>query len=109
MIPGFQFREGSQETALAEEFSGSCTALDDRKLRLYLGAALFGIRPGGLHPVPHLRLREGCLHLFMLDTGKALLNEYQLSFVCFYPLFSLSYTVSLPFLIFCCQFVARIL
>ena len=46
MLPGSQIREGSQETALAEEFSGSCTALDDRKLRLHFGAALFGIRPG---------------------------------------------------------------
>ena len=45
--------------------------------------------------------------LFVLDTGGTLLNVYQLSFVCFQPVFSLSYTVSLPFLIFCCQFVAR--
>ena len=43
----------------------------------------------------------------VLDTGGTLLNVYQLSFVCFQPVFSLSYTVSLPFLIFCCQFVAR--
>ncbi len=44
--------------------------------------------------------------LFVLDTGRALLNVYQLSFVCILPVFSLSYTVSLPFLTFCCQFVA---
>ena len=49
----------------------------------------------------------GSLSLFVLDTGGTLLNVYQLSFVCFQPVFSLSYTVSLPFLIFCCQFVAR--
>ena len=47
------------------------------------------------------------IFLFVLDTGGTLLNVYQLSFVCFQPVFSLSYTVSLPFLIFCCQFVAR--
>ena len=45
--------------------------------------------------------------LFIFDTGSAPLNVYQLSFVRFWPVFSLSYTVSLPFLIFCCQFVAR--
>lgn len=45
--------------------------------------------------------------LFVLNTGKALLNVYQLSSVFFWPVFSLSYTVSLTFPIFCCQFVAR--
>ena len=51
----------------------------------------------------------GLLSLFVLDTRRALLNAYQLSSICFQPLFSLSYTVSLPFLIFCCQFVANTL
>ena len=52
-------------------------------------------------------LCKGTVFLFVLDTGKTTLNVYQLSFVCFQPVFSLSYALSLPFLIFCCQFVAR--
>ena len=54
-----------------------------------------------------LSVTRQILQLFILDAGKALLNVYQLSFVRYQPFFSLSYTVSLPFLIFCCQFVAR--
>ena len=41
------------------------------------------------------------IFLFVLDTGGTLLNVYQLSFVCFQPVFSLSYTVFL--LPICCQ------
>ena len=56
---------------------------------------------------PLIQRPPGLFKLFVLDTVKALLNVYQLGFVFFEPDFSLSYTVSLPFLIFCCQNVAR--
>ena len=51
----------------------------------------------------------GLPSLFVLVTGGTFLNGFRLSFMRIWPVFSLSYTVSLPFLIFCCQFVARIL
>ena len=57
-----------------------------------------------------------CLHCYsvlvlsslslILVTGGTFLNVFKLSFMRIWPVFSLSYTVSLPFLTFCCQFVA---
>ena len=63
IVPGFQLRESCQETALSEELSGSRTASGNLKLRLHLGAALLRIYTGSFHPVAHLGLCEGGLHL----------------------------------------------